>query len=227
MYLTDAPASYEEVNVTISEVSAHIGGEWHVVQQTPATVNLLDWTNGEVLELGTTDLPAGTYTQIRLKVDDASVVENGVTHDMTVPSGAQTGLKLNKTFTIEEDVLFEMVLDFDAHRSVVTTGPPSSPTGYMLQPTIRAEPLAITGVIAGTVADPTHEPLAYAISAGDTVTTAVVDTATGDFRLTFLPPQTYTVSVADTMGSSFEQSNVDVIAGETEAIGSVTLELSL
>ena len=64
IYLTDAPATYDSVNITFSEVSAHIDSEWVVVQGEPVTVDLLEWTNGKSMVLGSADVPAGKYTQI-------------------------------------------------------------------------------------------------------------------------------------------------------------------
>ena len=51
-------------------------------------VNLLDLTNGVLAELGQTELPAGSYTQLRLQLaanGGAAPYANSV-----VPSGAQT-----------------------------------------------------------------------------------------------------------------------------------------
>ena len=73
IYLTDATADYDSVNITFSEVSAHIDSDWVVVQGDPVTVDLLKWSNGKSMVLGSADVPAGKYTQIRIKIDDAEI----------------------------------------------------------------------------------------------------------------------------------------------------------
>ena len=224
IYLTDAVAQYDAVNVTFTEVSAHIDSAWLVLNNQTQTVNLLDWNNGKTLLLGQAEVEAGKYTQIRLKIQDANVVWNGQAYPMTVPSGAQSGLKLLTNFDIVAGSTYDVVLDFDAERSIVTTGPKNNPNGFKLKPTIRAVAVALTGSISGTVLNPNDLPTAYAIANNDTVTSSSVDAATGFFRLAFLPPQSYTVIVSDTTGKSFTRSNVPVMAGEEYEMGEVRLQ---
>lgn len=222
--LTDAPGDYDAVNITFSEVSAHIDGEWIVVRDETTTVNLLEWNNGNSLVLGTAEVPAGQYTQIRLKIVDAEVVVDGQAVSMFVPSGAQTGLKLLIDFTVSAGSTFELMIDFDANRSVVTTGPPQNPMGYILKPTVRVEPVAITGSLSGIVSNPENAPLAYALANGDTVTTSVVDVSSGNFMLAFLPEDTYTVSIVDTLNATFQQDSVEVVVGTDTDLGNILLQ---
>ena len=127
--LTDAPGDFSAVNITFSEISANINEEWVTVRGEPITVNLLEWNNGQSIVIGSAEVPAGQYSQIRLKIEAAEIVADGQTHQADVPSGAQTGLKLISDFTVTEGSTYELVVDFDANRSVVTTGMPSNPTG--------------------------------------------------------------------------------------------------
>lgn len=91
--LTDASAAFDAVNITFSEISVHIDSEWVIIRGEPITVNLLEWTNGKTIELGSAEVQLGDYTQIPIKIDDAEVVVDGQSHVLVVPSGAQTGLK--------------------------------------------------------------------------------------------------------------------------------------
>jgi len=222
--LTDAPANFDAVNITFSEISAHIDSEWVTVRRDPITVNLLEWNNGQSIVIGTAEVPAGHYTQIRLKIDRAEVVVEGQTHPLTVPSGAQTGLKLIAEFTIPEGSTFELVLDFDANRSIVTTGPPNNPNGFKLKPTIRVVPKAITGSISGTVANPANLPTAFALAGTDTITSTPVDKNTGAFMLAFLLEGSYTISIRDTLDQSFGKNDVSVVAGSDNNQGMITLQ---
>ncbi len=222
--LTDAPAAFEAVNITFAGISAHIDGEWvQVRKDDPITVNLLEWNNGKSMVLGQADLPAGNYTQIRLMISDAEVTVSGVVHKVTVPSGAQTGLKLVAEFTVEAGSTYELVLDFDAQRSIVSQGPPGQPIRYLLKPTVRVVPKATTGSISGLLADAQHVPIAYAIAAGDTLTSTRADDS-GFFRLAFLPPGAYTVSVQDTLSRNYVENDVEVVAGSDSDLGTITLQ---
>lgn len=221
--LTDAPGDFEAVNITFSEIRAHIDSQWVAVQDTPKTINLLEWNNGQSIVIGTAEVPAGHYSQIRLKIDSAEVVVNGITHPLDVPSGAQSGLKLNAHFTVDEGYLYELVIDFDVNRSIVVTGPPHNPR-YKLKPVIRVAPKAITGSISGTVLNYQDLPVAYAIQDTDTVTTSLASGDTGKFTLAFLPAGFYTVSIEDTAGLSFTKDSVEVVAGTDKDLGLITLQ---
>jgi len=222
--LTDAPNGFDAVNITFSEISAHIDSQWITVRRDPMTVDLLQWNNGKSIVIGTADIPAGHYTQIRLKIQDAEIVVDGQTHPLEVPSGAQSGLKLVHQFTINAGSTYELMIDFDAQRSIVTTGPPNNPTGYKLKPTLRVVPKAITGSISGAVSNPENLPMAYALVAGDTVTSTVVDKSTGHFMLAYLPVGTYTVALNDTIGRAFVKNDVNIVVGADQDLGMITLQ---
>jgi hypothetical protein len=222
--LADAPITFDAVNITFSEISAHINGQWITVRGQPMTVNLLEWNNGKSIVIGTSEVPAGHYTQIRLKIQDAEVVINGQTHPLEVPSGAQSGLKLAHEFTINAGSTYELVVDFDAQRSIVTTGPPNNPNGYKLNPTLRVVPKAMTGSISGIVTNPEHAAIAYAIAGIDTVTTTAVDKNSGYFMLAYLPVGTYTVALNDTIGRAFVKNDVNVVVGADQDLGMITLQ---
>jgi len=224
VYLTDAVSQYDAVNITFTEVSAHIDSAWVVLSNQTQQVNLLEWNNGNTLLLGQAEVQAGQYTQIRLKISAAEVVWNGQTYPMTVPSGAQSGLKLLSNFELVPGSTYEIVLDFDAERSVVVTGPRNNPNGFKLKPTIRAVAAALTGSISGTVVNSGDLPVAYAVANNDTIASAAVNATNGFFRLAFLPPQSYTVLVSDTTGKSFARSNVPVTQGQDYALGQVILQ---
>ncbi len=222
--LTDAPASYDAVNITFSEIAANIDSNWVVVKSEPQTVNLLEWNNGKSIVLGDAQIPAGHYMQIRLMIDSAEVVVDGKTWPLTVPSGAQTGLKMGPDFVVEPGSTYELVIDFDVQRSIVVTGPRWNPHGYKLKPHLRVVPKAITGSISGNVTNPQNGPYAYAIQNDDTLASTMVDTLSGNFMLAYLQAGYYTVSIRDTADRSFTQDSVEVTTGQDKNIGSVTLQ---
>lgn len=219
--LTDAPAEYDAVNITFSEVALSMNGGWIVLSGESQTINLLEWNNGQSIELGRQDVDPGKITQIRLMVTEATVTVDGQTYEVTIPSAEQTGLKLITNFDLVAGSTYEFVVDFDANASIVTTGNPQNPNGYKLKPTIRVAEKATTGSISGTVADYTGTPQAHAIQNGIAVTSTPIDVATGAFRLAFLPPGTYTVEIVDDT-AKVSQENVTVTAGQDNNIGTLS-----
>ena len=224
VYMTDAAALYDSVNITFSQVSAHIDSEWVMVTNDPVTVDLLEWTNGNKLLIGSADVPAGKYSQVRILIDDAEIGVDGEVYPLKVPSGAQTGLKFGPEFMVEEGSIYELVFDFDANRSIVVNGPKKEPKGYKLKPHIRMIATAVAGSISGTVSNPKDVPIAYAIQQDDTVTSSLVDTVGGYFMLGFLPEGEYTVFIADSNDLDFNQDNVWVTAGQNNHLGSIILD---
>lgn len=232
LLLTDAPAEYDAVNVTFSEVSVHFGeesvdeesegaektaGEWIVLSSEIQTFNLLDLSNGATALLGEAVLDAGHYTQLRLVIDEAEVVIGEEAFALTIPSGT---LKFVSGFDVVEDMETEMVVDFDAARSVHMTGNDE----YKLKPTIRVINGGLSGKITGTVTNPENDPIAYAMVGDDIITSSNVDTVSGEFTLGFLDPGTYKVLVEDTLDASYENLAVTVTVGTNTKLGDITLE---
>ena len=220
LYLTDAQSAYDEVNITFSEISAHFNSDWITVVGEPVKVNLLNYNNGETLLLGSEDLPAGKYTQIRLLISDADIVVDGAQPlSMTVPSEK---LKLGPQFTIEDGITYEMVIDFDAERSVVVTGPKDNPS-YKLKPHIRVVPKALTGSISGNVLNNDYNPVAHAIQGTDTLTSSIVK-EDGTFILGFLKAGTYQVDIGDNDDPIKSYSTSAIVSvGENTDLGEITL----
>lgn len=222
--LTDAPAAFDSVNITFSEIKVNLNGEWISVSEDTQSINLLDLSNGKTTEIGSEIVPVGLYTQMRLKIIDANVVVNSEKHSMDVPSGAQSGLKLNANFEIVEGSTYETVLDFDANRSIVTTGPPNNPNGYKLKPTIRVISTAVTGSISGIIANSQNLPIAVTIVDTGTVTSSQIDTTTGSFRLAFLPEGYYQISIEDTLNQTFAADSIQVTIGADNDLGELLLQ---
>lgn len=222
--ITDAPAAYDSVVIIFSNISVNINSIWFHMRQEPVRINLLEWGNGKTYRLTSSEVPFGQCTQIRLNIDSAFVGINNQVHKLTVPSGSKTGLKLNTVFSIQEGTNYNMILDFDAAKSVVVLGPKKNPKGYQLKPRIRVIVDAEVGSISGTVLNPERLPWAYAITGDDTVTSTKVDTASGYFRLAFLPENIYTIIVYDTSDRNFTQELVSVKVKQDNNLGEITLE---
>jgi len=158
--MTDAPAcGYDAVNVTIdkvrvnqsSDASDTASGWVDIPLASPQRVDLLTLTNGVLFPLGEAPLPAGKYQQMRLVLVDntqANPLANSVKPTgsnetpLDTPSAQQSGLKINMNVDVPAGQVVDVVLDFDACKSVVKRGN----TGrYNLKPVITAVPIVNAG----------------------------------------------------------------------------------
>ncbi len=224
--LADAPAAFEKVNITFSEVAVNAQTDttksgWVVIKGESQTFDLLTLANGVTAALGQTQLDPGKYGQIRLKLSKAEVVADGVTYPLDVPSGSTSGLKLGGGFTIEEGITTELVVDFDAARSIHVMGKKGE---FKLNPRLRLVAKATTGAISGLVTNYQNIPVAYAIAGTDTITAAIAKRDSGRFILGFLPAGSYTVAVADTLNKTFTKTSVTVTVGSVSPLGDITLQ---
>ncbi len=214
--MTDAPAcGYDHVYVTVTKIRVHQSADagtndagWSELAIAPRRIDLLGLTNGVLQELGSLPLPAGSYQQIRLVLADNpsnptpshplanALVPSGSTSEiaLTTPSGQQSGFKLKANFDVTGGQVADMVLDFDACKSVVKAG---NSGNYNLKPVV-AVIRRLTTEIVGYV-DPTLA-LNTVVSTRDpdnNLRATVPDATTGKFVLAYLPESTnYTVVVA-------------------------------
>lgn len=120
----------------------------------PKQLDLLALSGGQAdFLLNGFTLPSGHYNWIRLMVDTAGthdsyiVVQGGADHELTIPSGMQTGLKLNRGFDVPDGGSAHFTIDFDLRKSVHMTGNGD----YMLRPTLRMVDNIMVGSMSGTV----------------------------------------------------------------------------
>lgn len=224
--MTDAPGGYEAVTIAVDSVRVHVeSGDtlngWYTISRAPATYNLLDYTNGRDTLIAEGAVPAGIYSQMRLYIGQGcSVTENGVMHPLEIPSGSQSGLKLNIHATIFPGVKYVLMLDFDAGRSIVTTGNGR----YKLKPVISTVAMAVTGSLTGRVAPDTTYAAVWAVTGADTSTTNA--DPTGLFKFGYLPPATYRLTIvpADTTYRDTTLTNILVSAAQNTDVGTITLQ---
>src|ERR1044072_3218765 len=129
--ITDAPVDdASNVVVQFSGVAFKRAGEAAEVVQdltpSPRQLDLLQYQEGRAaLLLDGVTLPAGDYEWIRLVVDNDTgvrdsyiVLTDGSECELRVPSGAESGLKLNRGFTLPADGSVALTIDFDLRKSV-------------------------------------------------------------------------------------------------------------
>jgi hypothetical protein len=201
VHLVDGPSlEYTELWLNVQEVRiSQDGGGWITLGEPNRTVNLLSLTGGVVETLvDGKSIPAGTYGQLRLvlgRTGNRIRTADGQYHDLTVPSGMQSGVKLNVHFVVAPDTTKDIFIDFDAHRSIFVHETGASQK-YILRPVVRAFDRIVTGAVKGKLTDAaTQAPLADVEVLGETLDStgapAVVRTtrsaADGTYTLDLLP----------------------------------------
>jgi hypothetical protein len=224
--MVDSPAGYDEVNIVVTRVEVHRSGSdstngWFVINNNTATYDLLRLRNGASVVLGNNYLDAGSYSQIRLIIGSGSnIVVDGITYPLEIPSGQQTGIKLNHAFVIESSLLYELILDFDAEHSIIHNG-----NGlYKLKPVIKVVPMIISGTISGKINPINAAGYVYAISGSDTSVT-IAEPITGSFKLMALTQRIYRVEIfsANAAYNDTTITNVNVVAMQNTDLGTINL----
>jgi hypothetical protein len=259
--VTDAPV--DEASSVVVQFSGvafkRAGAAPEVVQNltpSPRQLDLLQYQGGRAAVLldGVT-LPAGDYQWIRLIVDNEPAVRDsyivltgGEECELRVPSGAESGLKLMRGFTLPAEGSVALTVDFDLRKSI--HAPPGQRSGdcavgYLMRPTLRLVDDANVGAIAGRVDSALIAaeclPKVYVFS-GNAVTPDDLEEADGadadplvvagvaiengstahPYRAAFLPPGPYTVA--------FTCDDDDAAADETLVFAgaqSVTVQANL
>lgn len=158
--VADAPvdgATAVVVKFTGVEVKPKNGPAVQFDLSTPRSVDLLATANGTAFVLlGGVTLDAGEYEFARLKVvsdrnttDSYIDLQDGSRAPLFVPSGSESGLKLNQGFVVPEGGVRALIVDFDLRRSIVK---PQGQQAYTLKPVLRLVDETRIGLVSGTVA---------------------------------------------------------------------------
>jgi len=228
IYITDAPtddSNIEAVVVAINKIEMKGPDGWETVKEfeTPFSLNLLDYQNGESYFVTESFIEAGTYKEVRLKLEAASEndesgevsgsyikYKDGSKKSLFVPSGSQSGYKVKGEFTLPEEGAVAVTLDFDVRKSIVKAGASGK---FLLKPTVRLIANQDAAIINGhfTEFDQYAQVVVYAYEKDtyqadeatleddevlfpNAVTSAKVD-GSGNFKLAFLAPGEYDLIV--------------------------------
>ena len=218
--LTDAPAcGFDAVYVTVRQVRIHrsedaeedVDGWTNVNIDPPRKINLLDLNNGVAAALGEGPIGPGTYQQFRLVLvhndDDTlanSVVLSGTSTELPLET-KKSGIKLVHGFTVGINERADVLLDFNACKSVVKRGHGHGHDNkdgkgtYSLKPVIKITPFlvnvntSIQGVIASTLLG--SNVVISAQRNGTIVQSTAPNQYTGEFTLARLDSGDYDVVV--------------------------------
>ena len=236
--LTDAPScGYDTAFFTVEKVRVHRSSSagdddagWsEVVLAVPLRVDLLSLNNGTLLPLGQTELPAGSYTLMRLvlaantathPLANAVTPSGGVETALTTPSGQQSGLKMNVNIDVPVGQVADFAIDFDACKSFVKAGNSGK---VLLKPVLSVIPILSTAGqrIVGFV-DPSLANTGTSVSvqrAGAPVRTTPPDTS-GRFVLYPVPAGNYDLVITAAGRVNAVMTGVPVSATGSTVIGS-------
>ncbi|MBN3820887.1 DUF4382 domain-containing protein [Paraburkholderia sp. Se-20369] len=241
--MTDAPAcGFDHVFITVSQVRVNMNanagdndGGWSTVTlPTPQRIDLLSLTNGALADLGQTALPAGQYQQVRLvlaqnqgnTLANSIVPTGGTEQPLATPSATQSGYKIITPFTVQPNTLVDLVLDFNACKSIVQRGNGT----FALKPVVTATPTVVSGAISGYVALAEAGATVYAEQGGKVVRGTVAD-GTGKFVLSPLIQSStqgnYDVVIVQNNVASGIVRSVPVVVNTSTAVSTSNVPIAL
>lgn len=224
----------------------------------PQQIDLLS-VQGKEFEplLVSESVPAGPYNWIRLHINDSDCnasltgsnpagsyieLQDGSLEPLHVPSGSQSGLKLNNGFTVAAGGQTNVTIDFDVRKSVTA---PEGQDCHFLKPSLRLVDNAEVGHIAGSVdltaLDATRCDAGVAVYlyegsdvaaddidnvAADPLTSAIVEQVTATYEIGYVLAGDYTAALTcdgelddpetDDLDVTFESTqNVTVTVDQT------------
>jgi hypothetical protein len=134
--LTDAPIDLDEVNIDLQQVIIKGSeGTQEIPLETNAGIyNLLDLQNGIDALIANAEIQLGQLTEVRLLLGaNNTVVVDGESFELKIPSGSQSGLKIKLCLDLTDMPQYDLILDFDAAESVHITGNGK----YIMKPVIK------------------------------------------------------------------------------------------
>jgi len=213
--------------------------------------NVLDLAYVQKL-LGTTVLPAGTYSQVRLILepnpsnDPANSVNYVILQGDTTrtriplktPSAQQSGLKVIGKFVVKPGVINAIALDFDPNTAIVKRGNTQQNEKYILKPTgIRiiqmADILPSYGSISGNVVPTTWTTATLTVIPQGQISPIAAGTLFSSYTTAGLvpftsnvPPDTYRVHIHSVGFLPYSSPLTPVYVKENYDLGTITLQPS-
>lgn len=259
LYITDSPidaANVEAVVITITSIEVNGSDGWETIREfdEAASLNLLEYQQGETFFLAEEDLAIGNYSQIRLHLDTQEQSQGNISNPgcfirfidgtqkgLFIPSGGQSGYSVVGEFEISSNAVQAITIDFDVRKSVVEAG---NSGNYLLKPNMRLIVNEEASMIEGSISNmqANHNLVVYSYKTGEYNETelepnfdsqlflkAISSTSVNDdgsFRLAFLQSGNYQLVVA----SYDNEGNFIEVVKESDSINldkGAVAELSL
>jgi hypothetical protein len=223
--LTDDPFPFDfvaEANIGVAKVELqNTSGEYTTVFEGSTNFNMVGLTNGTTQTVATAELEPGTYNQVRVTLNAASVeLSNGTSYDMNADAQGSYTVSISPALVIEEGDTSEFLLDLDINDSFTFQGiwigqwvsTIADITGCNFSADFRACDLDQTGEIEGSVTVSGSGAVANAYVTihvnGEEIATQTE--ADGSFTFIGIPEGTYTVEVETEVSGSAQVNNVQV-----------------
>jgi hypothetical protein len=217
--MTDAPGNFNQVNVDVKGVEITAQGKAIMLNVNPGIYNLLNFTNGVDTLIATGSLTVDKVQQVRLILGtNNTVMVDSVLYPLTIPSGAESGLKIQVHQTLQAGVAYQVLLDFDANQSVVLNGDSS----YHLKPVIRSVENALSGAISGKLSQAGVS--ATITAAGTPATFSSFPDSNRNFIIKGVTAGTYSVTIVPAAPhNSVSIGGVGVTTGITTTLGVISI----
>lgn len=222
--LVDAPGDYDEVNVSVSSMTAkYSNGQEHNLPVDSSVHDLLSLSGGmsaKLVERGV--LPPGEISYFTFTLgSNNTIVVNGQTYPLYLAGGSGLGRaadRINLNHTVAKGFEYDLTLDFDVEQSVSFQN-----NKYILNPVIRGSISTETGMAEGSVF-PADVPTLVKASNGDIQVSAYTNKTTGLYSLHGLPAGNYTITATPKAGLGYTEKtieNVTVVNGQIASVSSV------
>ena len=155
--------------------------------------------------------------QVRLVLGDQnSVVVGEDSVSLDTPSAQQSGLKLQVNANLEPGITYDLLLDFDAAKSVVKAGNSGK---YILKPVIRTVVEALSGSIQGIVMPDSVQYALFAIMGQDSI--GGFTDGHGGYMINGLDAGNYSLTVMPPVSSGLADTTITDIGVQVGDVTSV------
>lgn len=122
--ITDAIADYEAIVLNIKEINVKTSNGSSVLDVGDKAFDILKFRNGRDTLIASETISSGKLQEVRLVLQNTGnyLIKDGVRYDLTTPSGQSSGVKLKVQEELVDGVGYTLLLDFDAAKSIVSTG---------------------------------------------------------------------------------------------------------
>ncbi len=224
-----------EANIGVIKVDLkNDNGDYVTVFSGDTSVNLVNYTNGKTAKVGVNEVPAGTYTEVRVTMGDVTVkLTDDRTFSYTAAAHHSYSQAIYPALEVSEGEKAELLIDMDLSRSFSFGGFTGWISDIMditgiqsFTPQFRAVDLYETGTIEGQVNDANGDPVAYAEvkirydydNDGQPEEVTTIAKADGSFKIIGVPQGTYMVEAEGEGTVDGEVDNVHVSVSESTSI---------
>lgn len=221
--MVDAPGDFDSLIISVEEVFVNVSGsgsDWQELDNFQSgSYDLLKLVNGNEWLLGETSLPEGRLSQVRLLLGDGTrLYTDDTVFVLRVPSAYRSGLKININEYLEGGITYNLILDFDAAKSIVFNRVAGN---YTLKPLIHGILSTKSGAIKGKI-NPGNKKYRVLVTRG-TDTFNTYSERNGEFLFPALDPGIYELKVPNDSGMDISISEIAIRAGEVKDLGDLRM----